>query len=144
MPDGPWIELDAQKINPDACLVLHHSELDIYFMIMAHRHPNDPDFTSAELAKLVQDGMREHNPYAKFSIEESEKYSQLDGVAFTLNSPVKGHLTHYAIWDAVRNGFTYELTMYGSKQHASEVDDMLKAMCSRLRQLDPDLVANSK
>jgi hypothetical protein len=144
MPDESWAEADAHKINPDACLVLYQNAPPIYFMIMAGRNPNDPSFTSAELAESLRNGMREKNPYARFSVERSEQYSQLDGLTFVVDGPVEGSPAHYAIWVAERRGFTYELVAYGPKQHTSDIDETLKAMCSRLRQIDPDLVADSE
>ncbi len=142
LPDLPWVEVDAKKLNPAATLTLMRSRPQIGFMLIGERAGVEQELTTSSLAELYRANLRSVIGNVTFTEERAETYSSLNGIAMEGDAIVAGRPFHYAVWAVARNGFVYQLVTYGDQVFAAEIEAARRQFCSGFRQIDPSEVAH--
>jgi tetratricopeptide (TPR) repeat protein len=143
LPDAPWVKLDGREINPDIALMLRWDERDITFAMVPERAGVERAMTTDALVSGVQSRGRGGSDNTTIYAQREETFNELAGVHYEADSTSLGRAMHRAIWVAAKNGFTYQLHVYGPQAAAEQINEALHEMGQRLHQIDPNLVAHA-
>jgi tetratricopeptide (TPR) repeat protein/transglutaminase-like putative cysteine protease len=64
------------------------------------------------------------------------------GLIFEVDVSTSPYKLHYAYWVGTRNGFAYQLIVFGDASHAAQVRDELNIHLRGLRQIDPEKISH--
>ena len=67
----------------------------------------------------------------------------IKGIRFEADVALDGRRQHYAAWVAVRNGYAYQLLVFGDQSRASDVNQLQAKLLQNLRQIDPERIAHA-
>lgn len=68
----------------------------------------------------------------------------IQGIAYFANVEQDGAATHYAMWVASRNGYSYSLAVYGEKKYSSVINREMFDFVRDIKQVDPRRVAHAE
>lgn len=144
MPTGPWTKQDAKKTGSRACFLIRRSNPTIVISLAGERVGAEANATNATLLAESQAKMK-RLPGGDLEPGAERKLSAngIEGLTYEATADQGDATTHYSIWVAAHNGYTYKLAAYGDQKDRAEIDTAMKKFLGGMKQIQPTRVAHA-
>ena len=143
-PDTRWVATDPRRFNRDASAAYVRSGPDIVFMIIAERLGVERNLTTDGLLELNRASTQSATPGMREIEKQPQTLHGMSGVRVAQEATLGGTSFHYERWLCVRNGFSYQLLVFGRTSDRRSVVDQADKAFDGFDQLDPFLVCHSE
>jgi hypothetical protein len=144
MPSGPWTKQDPKKTGSRACFLIRRRNPTIVISLAGERVGTEAGATNNSLlaesqAKMKQLPSGEIEPGG----ERQLTANGIEGLTYEATADQGDATTHYSIWVAAHNGYTYKLAVYGNQKDRAEIDSTMRKFVSGMKQIQPTRVARA-
>lgn len=120
IPDEPWQELNAKKLNAQASFAVRRSEPEIYIIVIAEKNPGE--MTSEALDEISQANLEKVAKASNLKWEKPLKIHGLDGYAHRIDAKVNKQDFTYVVWALAHGGYLYQVVAWGLASDGDEVE----------------------
>lgn len=141
MPSGPWTEFDPKATGSQACFLAKRDDRRVVISLAGERVGTDAGVTSHSLLDESQSKMKKLPGAA---IEPGERHvstNGIDGLAYDATVVEGKATTHYSIWVAAHNGYTYKLAVYGEQNDKQLIDETMRTFLRGVKHVQQTRVA---
>ncbi|HEX5471072.1 MAG TPA: tetratricopeptide repeat protein [Lacipirellulaceae bacterium] len=141
-PGTPWVSLDPKRFQPIACLMYVRTSPKMAILVIGEAVGIETKLDNASVADIVQAQIRGKSPSIKFSDQHAETCGGMEGTAF--HASIVEQNMYWSNWCAWRNGYSYQVIVFGEASKSTEVDKTASALRKHVRQIEPNRVAHMK
>ena len=141
-PDERWVQIDKNKVNPIASLVMMRGNPGIYFIVIAEKLGVETDVDNPRLVEVIKANLKSVANSSKVISEKPGKVNGYDSVEIQSEFKLNGH-SLYSV-DAVfcNNGYAYQLLVRGNVRDRATVQSEATKLMKNFSILDPKRVAH--
>ena len=140
VPQKPWVEVNAKKINRDAAFALTNGNLQTFFMIIAEKVGIEKDISASTLAEVSRGNLRGVSNSITFSDEKSQTVNGLTGLRFSGDAQIRNQYITYDFWLCSHNGFFYQLIAFGRTSQKAILFKEVDKLLNNFEQVDKNKV----
>ena len=142
-PDASWLPMDAESVNPNACLVVYHSKPKVLFAIIAEATGIENSMDTQALCKLSQANVKSASKTVEIKNEREVVLNGITGISYQLTAQLGRQEYHYTNWVTTHNGISYQLTAFSEKNGKQFLQTHAEDLFSGFHILDKDLVIHN-
>lgn len=120
VPDDPWQELNAHKLNPVASVAVRRSDPEIYMILIAEK--GGEGTTSEALDEISQANVEKSATNTDVKWEKPMKVNGLPGHGHRMDALLKGSKFTYVAWVLAYEGHLYQLITWGPASAADKIE----------------------
>jgi Ca2+/Na+ antiporter len=120
VPDEPWQELNAKKLNKQASFAVRRADPEVYLIVIAEK--GGEDMTSEALDEISQANTEKVAKKSTVSWEKAHKIHGLDGYAHRIDATVDKQEFTYVVWALAHQGYLYQVVAWGNSRDADQVE----------------------
>jgi len=144
VPNYVWKRADRETEAAHRALLLVRHNPDITISLSGERVGIEAKETNRAALVASQEKMKALLGATIFPGQQMVSGKNIDGIAYFANVEQDGATTHYAMWVASRNGFSYSLAVFGDKKFSPVINNEIFDFVRDLHQLDPKRVAHAE
>jgi tetratricopeptide (TPR) repeat protein len=142
-PGSPWVEEFNPTTDANVRLTMSRRGPDLGLLLVAERVGVELKYDNKTLLQYTQVLARRMCPAVEFTDASPASAHGLPGLVFEAEAPASHCKVHYAYWVGARNGFAYQLIVFGETANAAEVRAELLRLVPGLRQIDPNRTSHA-
>jgi tetratricopeptide (TPR) repeat protein len=119
-PGRPWMQADAAKLNRSAKLAFIRAYPEMYFVVIAESLGN-LDYTTESLADMAHIRLQSVAESLRVLEQKPVLIGGLNGLEVHTEAQVQNHSIFYVQWFCVTNGWSYQLTTWGTSSEQKMV-----------------------
>jgi hypothetical protein len=144
VPNYVWKRADrATEIAHHAMLLVRHNP-DITISLACDRVGIEAKETTRMALDASQEKMKNALGATILPGRQMVSGQNIDGIAYFANVEEDDTKTHYAMWIATRNGYSYSLAVFGEKKYSPVINKEMFDFVRDFKQLDPRRVAHAE
>jgi hypothetical protein len=145
VPNYVWKRADRETEAAHRALLLVRHNPDITISLAGERVGIAAKETNRTALVASQEKMKTALGATILPGQQMASGQNIQGVAYFANvEQDDGATTHYAMWVASRNGYSYSLAVYGDKKYSSVINREMFDFVRDIKQVDPRRVAHSE
>jgi tetratricopeptide (TPR) repeat protein len=135
MPPG-YSTWNARTINPNVTLGAMRVRPTVCFMMIAERGGADLAIDTAGLAEISRAFLRSAATECTMTDPEPHTVNGLEGLRFRSDATAKGKLFTYCHWVVARNGYFYQLIVFGARKDKARIFEEAERLFAGFEQID--------
>ena len=144
VPNYVWKRADrATEIEHNALLLVRHNP-DITISLGCERVGVEAKETNRIALAASQEKMKTVLGATIQPGQQMAAGQNIQGIAYFANVEQDDEATHYAMWIASRNGYSYSLAVYGDKKYSGGINKEMFDFVRDIKQIDPRRVAHTE
>lgn len=138
VPAAPWVQVDAEPLNPLSCLAFLRSNPQVFFIVIAEAIGNT-EFGTEGILAIARGNVQSATPLSRLSDDSPEILNGTKGTSFRSESSISGHPVRHTFWVHAKNGYCYQLVAWAAQSvPEAALDRMARELRSGFRVIDPD------
>jgi hypothetical protein len=143
VPNQAWKRADRETEVAHRALLLVRHNPDITISLAGERVGIEAKETNRTALIASQEKMKTLLGATIFPGQQLVAGTNIQGIAYFANVEEDGGTTHYAMWVASRNGYSYSLAVFGDKKFSPVINGEMFDFVRDLHQLDSNRVAHA-
>ncbi len=140
-PATPWRRIDHAQFHPRAVLGYARGEPAIVFLLVAETPGVEQALTTQSIMTSAE-ALRGSQAAGQILDQHLHRIGGLEGVRWFTEATLAGRRLSYVQWGYARNGFTYQLLVWGERAQAAELRQASEMLFERFALLDASRVAH--
>jgi hypothetical protein len=143
VPNYVWKRADRETELAHNALLLERHNPDITISLACERVGIEAKETTRMALDASQEKLKTQLGATILPGRQMVSGQNIDGIAYFANVDEEEAKTHYAMWIATHNGYSYSLAVFGEKKYSPVVNKEMFDFVRDFKQLDPRRVAHT-
>ncbi|MGD9419239.1 MAG: tetratricopeptide repeat protein [Verrucomicrobiota bacterium JB025] len=139
-PDGSYVKMNANLVNPDASLALTQHSPNRLFMIIAEDVGTQSQFAAETMVEIVRTNLQSSFPDVELGKIGNASVSGLKLKSFSSKATLRnGQLASFCHMITVTQGFAYQFMLLSNDRTMHDLTAELEKLIANFRILDPNM-----
>ncbi|GJQ59409.1 MAG: hypothetical protein SCALA701_22100 [Candidatus Scalindua sp.] len=139
-PGHPYVIMNAKKINPDATFAMLKTKPQILFIIIAEKVGLSGDTKTENLLEVVMANLKSFATTCNFLEKSEYSVNGIEGIRVNADVVLNNQQISYVIWVAAKNGFYYQLHIFGNKNDTEYIKEQANLLFANFEIIDEEQV----
>ncbi|MCP4214211.1 MAG: hypothetical protein GY765_06120 [bacterium] len=136
VPEKPWVELNAKKMNPNAVFGLFNGYTRIFFYISADKMTADMNLDSSALVHNSHAHLQSVSKTVTFTPEQPYAINGVTGLRYSCEAEMMGKKVSQHYWGCSHNGYLYQLIAFCETRNKKYLKENADALFGNFSLLD--------